>query len=74
MRGPLGAGQPKRYMVAQVVGALLAFTVALFATGIGLDRDRALLSGRDDRYRVLLCAIRGYGLFYTHSFSSRSSP
>jgi hypothetical protein len=27
--------------VALVVGALLAFAVGLFATGIGLDRDRA---------------------------------
>jgi hypothetical protein len=30
-----------RCIVALVVGALLAFAVGLFATGIGLDRDRA---------------------------------
>jgi hypothetical protein len=28
--------------VALLVGALLAFSVGLFATGVGLDRDRAL--------------------------------
>jgi hypothetical protein len=27
--------------VALLVGALLAFSVGLFATGVGLDRDRA---------------------------------
>jgi hypothetical protein len=31
----------RRYIVALVVGALLALGVGLFATGTGLDRDRA---------------------------------
>jgi hypothetical protein len=39
--------------VALVVGALLAFAVGLFATGIGLDRDRAF-------YPVVAIVIASY--------------
>jgi hypothetical protein len=43
--------------VAILVGALLAFTVGLFATGTGLDRDRAF-------YPVVMIVIAGlYSLF-----------
>ncbi|MFL5548184.1 MAG: hypothetical protein ACJ8AQ_11565, partial [Gemmatimonadales bacterium] len=35
------AGQPKRCMVALLVGALLAIGVGLLGTSTGLDRDRA---------------------------------
>jgi hypothetical protein len=66
MRGPLGAGQPKRYIVAQVVGALLAFTVALFATGIGLDRDRAFYPA------VTIVIASYYALFAVMGSSTRT--
>jgi hypothetical protein len=39
--------------VALVVGALLAFAVGLFATGLGLDRDRAF-------YPVVTIVIASY--------------
>lgn len=43
--------------MAILVGALLAFTVGLFATGTGLDRDRAF-------YPVVMIVIAGlYSLF-----------
>lgn len=42
-----------RCIVALVVGALLAFAVALFATGIGLDRDRAF-------YPVVTIVVASY--------------
>jgi hypothetical protein len=46
--------------VALLVGALLAFAVGLFATAVGLDRDRAFYP-TDDCHRVFLCAVRGPG-------------
>jgi len=39
--------------VAPVVGAFLAFSVGLFATGLGLDRDRAF-------YPVVTIVIASY--------------
>jgi len=39
--------------VALVIGALLAFAVGLFATGVGLDRDRAF-------YPVVTMVIASY--------------
>lgn len=43
--------------MALLVGALLAFSVGLFATGFGLDRDRAF-------YPVVMIVIAGlYALF-----------
>jgi hypothetical protein len=39
--------------VALVIGALLAFAVGLFATGLGLDRDRAF-------YPVVTIVIASY--------------
>jgi hypothetical protein len=53
--------------VALVVGALLAFAVGLFATGIGLDRDRAF-------YPVVTIVIASYYALFavmgasTHAF------
>ncbi len=39
--------------MALVIGALLAFAVGLFATGLGLDRDRAF-------YPVVTIVIASY--------------
>jgi hypothetical protein len=52
--------------VALVIGALLAFAVGLFATGLGLDRDRAF-------YPVVTIVIASYyALFAVMADSARA--